>query len=72
MLARGVIEGGNMLPSAAYTKLIWALGHTRNLDEVKKLMQTNIAGEITPREGPKGFLILQGGESGIDEVLKNL
>jgi len=72
MLARGVIEGGNMLPSAAYTKLIWVLGHTRNIEEVKELMQTNIAGEITAREGPRGFLLLQGIEPGIDEVLRNL
>ena len=72
MLARGVIEGGNMLPSAAYTKLIWVLGHTRNIEEVKKLMQTNICGEITAREGPRGFLLLQGIEPGIDQVLHNL
>jgi glutamyl-tRNA(Gln) amidotransferase subunit D len=72
MLARGVIEGGNMLPSAAYTKLIWVLGHTRNIEEVKRLMQTNIAGEITAREGPRGFLLLQGIEPGIDQVLHNL
>jgi glutamyl-tRNA(Gln) amidotransferase subunit D len=72
MLARGVIEGGNMLPSAAYTKLIWVLGHTRNIEEVKKLMQTNITGEITAREGPRGFLLLQGIEPGIDEHLRNL
>jgi glutamyl-tRNA(Gln) amidotransferase subunit D len=72
MLARGIIEGGNMLPSAAYTKLIWVLGHTRNIEEVKKLMQTNIAGEITAREGPRGFLLLQGVEPGIDKILRNL
>lgn len=72
MLARGVIEGANMLPSAAYTKLIWVLGHTRNIEEVKTLMQTNIAGEITQREGPRGFLLLQGIEHGIKEILKNL
>jgi len=72
MLARGIIEGGNMLPSAAYTKLIWILGHTRNIEEVKKLMQTNIAGEITAREGPRGFMLLQGVEPGIDKILKNL
>lgn len=72
MLARGVIEGGNMLPSSAYTKLIWVLGHTRHIEEVKKLMQTNMAGEITAREGPRGFLLLQGIELGIDKVLKNL
>jgi len=72
MLARGVIEGGNMLPSAAYTKLIWVLGHTRDIRQVKTLMQTNIAGEITQREGPRGFLLLQGIEPGIDRILKNL
>jgi len=72
MLARGVIEGGNMLPSSVYTKLIWVLGHTRHIEEVKKLMQTNMAGEITAREGPRGFLLLQGMEPGIDKVLKNL
>jgi len=72
MLARGVIEGGNMLPSAAYTKLIWVLGHTQNIEEVRTLMQTPIAGEITSRESPKGFMILQGVEPGIDEILKKL
>jgi glutamyl-tRNA(Gln) amidotransferase subunit D len=72
MLARGVIEGGNMLPSAAYTKLIWVLGHTRNVEEVEKLMQTDLAGEITAREGPRGFLLLQGTEPGIDKILRNL
>jgi len=72
MLARGVIEGGNMLPSSAYTKLIWVLGHTRHIEEVKKLMQTNMAGEITAREGPRGFLLLQGIEPGIGKILKNL
>ncbi len=72
MLARGVIEGENMLPSAAYTKLIWTLGHTRNLEEVRKIMLTNIAGEITKRESPRGFMLHQGTEPGIDYMLKNL
>jgi glutamyl-tRNA(Gln) amidotransferase subunit D len=72
MLARGIIEGENMLPSAAYTKLMWVLGHTRNIKEVKKLMQTPVAGEITPRESERGFLLLQGIEPGIDQILKNL
>ena len=72
MLARGVIEGANMLPSAAYTKLIWVLGHTRNIEEVKSLIQTDVAGEITSREGPRGFLLLQGIEPGVDEILKKL
>jgi glutamyl-tRNA(Gln) amidotransferase subunit D len=32
----GVIPAQNMLPEVAYMKLCWALGHTSNLDEVKK------------------------------------
>ncbi len=72
MLARGVIEGENMLPSAAYTKLCWALGHTRETNEVKKIMQTNVAGEITTRESVKGYMVLQGVEKGINHILKNL
>ncbi|MFW9851839.1 MAG: Glu-tRNA(Gln) amidotransferase subunit GatD [Candidatus Thorarchaeota archaeon] len=72
MLARGVIEGENMLPSAAYTKLIWTLGHTRDINEVKKIMLTPIAGEITSRESPRGFMLMQGIEHGIDAILKNL
>ncbi len=72
MLSRGVIEGENMLPSAAYTKLIWTLGHTRNLDEVQEIMLTPIAGEITNRESPRGFMLMQGTEPGIDNILKNL
>ena len=72
MLARGVIEGANMLPSAAYAKLIWALGHTRDINEVKTIIQTPVAGEITPKEGPRGYLLMQGIERGIDEFLKHL
>ncbi len=72
MLARGVIEGGNMLPSAAYTKLCWVLGHTRNIEEVKALITTNIAGEITTRESYKGYSFFQGVEPGIDDILKKL
>jgi hypothetical protein len=48
------------------------LGHTRDIEEVKKLMQTPVAGEITAREGPKGFMLLQGIEPGIDAILRNL
>lgn len=61
MLARGVIEGRNMLPEAAFPKLCWALGHTRDVEEVRKIINTDIAGEITNRELYSGFSILQGG-----------
>jgi hypothetical protein len=56
-----VIEGRNMLPEAALPKLCWALGHTRDVEEVRKIMTTDIAGEITNRELYSGFSILQGG-----------
>jgi hypothetical protein len=35
-------------------------------------MQTDIAGEITAREGPKGFMLLQGIEPGIEKMLNTL
>jgi len=72
MLARGVIEGGTMLPCAAYAKMIWVLGHTRDYNEVKKLMQSNLRGEMISREPNKGYLLLQGVEPGIDEIMRKL
>jgi glutamyl-tRNA(Gln) amidotransferase subunit D len=65
MLALGVIEGRNMLPEAALPKLCWALGHSRDVEEVRKIMETNIAGEMTDRELYSGFSILQGGLPGV-------
>lgn len=70
MLAKGVFEGANMIPCTAYAKMIWTLGHTRDVKEVEKIMTTNIAGEITRRELNKGYLLMQGIEPGIDDVLK--
>lgn len=49
LLAIGVIPGEDMLPEVALVKLMWVLAKTRNLNEVRKLMQTNIAGEINHR-----------------------
>jgi glutamyl-tRNA(Gln) amidotransferase subunit D len=72
MLARGVIEGGNMLPEAAYVKLIYVLGHTHDLAEVKHMMQTPIAGEITLRESKYGYLLLQGCENNLEKVLQSI
>src|SRR3989338_3221458 len=46
----------DMLPETAYVKLGWVLGHTNKLDEVKKMMLTNYAGEISERSDEKGFL----------------
>lgn len=57
----GVVPAANMLPEVAYVKLGWALGQTNDLDEVKEIMLTPIAGEITEREPHNGYLIFQGG-----------
>jgi glutamyl-tRNA(Gln) amidotransferase subunit D len=57
----GVVPTGNMLPEVAYVKLGWALGQTGDLEEVKKIMLTPVAGEITEREPDNGYLIFQGG-----------
>lgn len=46
----------DMLPETAYVKLGWVLGHTHQIDEVKEMMLTNYAGEISERSDEKGFL----------------
>ncbi len=72
MLARGVIEGKNMLPEAALPKLMWALGQTQDVKEVEKIMHTNLAGEITNREPYSGFPIFQGGVPNFYDNYKNI
>ena len=49
LLRLGVTPLEDMLPETAFVKLSWVLGQTQNLDDVKRLMSTNIAGEIAPR-----------------------
>ncbi|WP_297512486.1 Glu-tRNA(Gln) amidotransferase subunit GatD, partial [Thermococcus sp.] len=48
LLKAGAIPCEDMLPETAYVKLMWVLGHANDLDEVRKMMLTNYAGEITP------------------------
>ncbi|MFH0748388.1 MAG: Glu-tRNA(Gln) amidotransferase subunit GatD [Candidatus Bathyarchaeota archaeon] len=45
----GVVPLGDMLPETAFIKLSWILGQNKNLDDIKKIMLTNIAGEISSR-----------------------
>ena len=53
----GAIPGEDMTPETAYIKLGWVLGQTKNLDKMKSMMLTNIAGEITERsEYEKDFV----------------
>ena len=49
MIVAGAIPLGDMLPETAYVKLMWAMGQTKDSDEVRKIMLTNIAGEFASR-----------------------
>jgi glutamyl-tRNA(Gln) amidotransferase subunit D len=49
MLEAGVIPVEDMLPEVAYVKLSWVLARTRDMREVRRLMQANLAGEISLR-----------------------
>jgi len=69
MMELGVIPAANMLPEVAYVKLGWALGQTADYEEIKRIMLTPIAGEITEREPSNGYLILQGGIPEVEEFI---
>ncbi|HOT50729.1 MAG TPA: asparaginase, partial [Candidatus Hydrogenedentes bacterium] len=43
----GLVHGGDMTPEAAITKLQVVLGMTSDMDEIRRLMQTDCAGERT-------------------------
>jgi glutamyl-tRNA(Gln) amidotransferase subunit D len=70
MMELGVIPAANMLPEVAYVKLGWALGQTDDLEKVKEIMLTPIAGEITEREPSNGYLIYQGGLPEVEDFIK--
>ncbi len=72
MMQLGVIPAANMLPEVAYVKLCWALGQTDDLEKVKDIMLTPIAGEITEREPYNGYLIYQGGIPEVEEFLRTI
>jgi len=48
LLKAGVIPGEDMLPETAFVKLSWALAKTEDMEEIRRIMLTNIAGEINP------------------------
>jgi len=68
----GVVPAANMLPEVAYVKLGWALGQTDDPEEVRRIMLTPIAGEITEREPPDGYLVYQGGLPEVVEFTRRL
>jgi len=49
LLKAGVVPCEDMLPEVAYIKLMFALGHYKEYDDVKNFMQTNMAYEINER-----------------------
>ncbi len=49
LIAMGVVPLQDMLAETALVKLMWALGQTKDKDEAVSLLETNIAGEISPR-----------------------
>ena len=56
LIKAGVISAEDMLPETTYVKLMWALAHGEDRKEVKELMLTNIAGEISKRTRSNAFL----------------
>jgi len=52
----GAVGLDDMLPETAYVKLGIILGRTKNPEEAKKLMLTNLSGEINHRLEPETFL----------------
>jgi glutamyl-tRNA(Gln) amidotransferase subunit D len=51
------IPAEDMLSEVAYVKLGWILGHTKDLEKVREMMLTNMAGEITQRSEIETFLV---------------
>jgi L-asparaginase len=46
LLDCGIIQGHDMTTESAVTKLMWALGRTGDQNEIRRIFETNYAGEI--------------------------
>jgi len=56
LLDLGVIPGGDMLPETALVKLMHVLGQTSDPAKIRRLMQTNLCGELSDVSRPDVFL----------------
>ncbi|MDH7564676.1 MAG: Glu-tRNA(Gln) amidotransferase subunit GatD [Candidatus Bathyarchaeota archaeon] len=54
LLNLGAIPLEDILPETALVKLMWVQGQTHNLEEAKRLLIANIAGEFSPRTLAEG------------------
>ncbi len=72
IMGMGVVPAENMLPEVAWVKLGWALGQTDDLKEIRDIMLTPIADEITDREPYNGYLVFQGGIPEIEDFLRTI
>jgi len=45
----GAIPAHDMTPETALIKLMWVLGQTRRLEEIRRLMTSDLAGELSPQ-----------------------
>lgn len=53
LLAMGIIPLDDMLPETALVKLMWIFGQTKDTEEAKRLLTTNLVHEISPRTLPE-------------------
>jgi len=67
----GVFPVANMLPEVAYAKMGWTLAHTTDPAQVRRLMTTPVAGEITEREPHNGYLVFQGGIPEVEDFIRS-
>ena len=61
LLSFGVVPLDDMFPETGLVKLMWALGQTQDVDEAKRLLKTNVAGEFSPRTLPQDKIV-EGGQ----------
>ncbi len=71
LMSYGIVPAENMLPETAYIKLGWVLGQTDDPDQVRRMMLTPIARDITDGEPYNGYLIYQGGIPEVEEFIRN-